>query len=254
MFNEALRINPAYTEAALNLVVTCNDLGKYAEAKAVYEQAMATSKRAPRELDPFAKGKIANMHAEIGAAYRAVGAVRGGGPRIRAGAGALPDVRRHPHRARQHAPRDGRHDGRHPGARAGARREPALRRRAACSWASSTTRPARREDAGAEWRAVLAAEPDKPRGARCTCALLDPARPRRTRSSRREATGGAAVLTFTAVARRVRRRGDPGLRAHRRRDAHVPVAGEARASRRSTPSRWSRGARRRRRATSATPG
>jgi tetratricopeptide (TPR) repeat protein len=73
MFREALRINPGYTEAALNLVVTCNDLGKYADAKVVYERAMAASKRAPRELDPFAKGKIANMHAEVGAAYRAVG-------------------------------------------------------------------------------------------------------------------------------------------------------------------------------------
>jgi tetratricopeptide (TPR) repeat protein len=73
MFREALRINPAYTEAALNLVVTCNDLGKYAEAKSIYERAMAASKRAPRELDPFAKGKIANMHAEVGEAYRAAG-------------------------------------------------------------------------------------------------------------------------------------------------------------------------------------
>lgn len=72
MFHEALRINPAYTEAALNLVVTCNDLGKYAEAKEIYDRAMAASKSAPRELDPFAKGKIANMHAEVGAAYRAV--------------------------------------------------------------------------------------------------------------------------------------------------------------------------------------
>ena len=109
MFNEALRINPAYTEAALNLVVTWNDLGKYAEAKAIYERAMATSKREPRELDPFAKGKIANMHAEVGAAYRAVPLLRGSDPRIRARAGAVPDVRRHPHRARRHAPRDGRH-------------------------------------------------------------------------------------------------------------------------------------------------
>ena len=57
-------------------------------------------------------------------------AVRGGGPRIRAGAGAVPDVRRHPHRARQHPPRDGRPDGRDPRARTRARREPALRRRA----------------------------------------------------------------------------------------------------------------------------
>jgi tetratricopeptide (TPR) repeat protein len=73
MFQEALRINPAYTEAALNLAVTCNDLGKYREAKEVYQRAMARSRNAPRHLDPFAKGKIANMHAEVGAAYHAVG-------------------------------------------------------------------------------------------------------------------------------------------------------------------------------------
>jgi tetratricopeptide (TPR) repeat protein len=73
MFRQALRLNPAYTEAALNLVVTCNDLGKYSEAKAIYERAMAAVQQAPRELDPFVKGKIANMHAEIAATYRAVG-------------------------------------------------------------------------------------------------------------------------------------------------------------------------------------
>jgi tetratricopeptide (TPR) repeat protein len=73
MFRTALRLNPAYTEAALNLVVTCNDLGKYGEARTIYEQAMAAVQRAPRELDPFVKGKIANMHAELGATYRAVG-------------------------------------------------------------------------------------------------------------------------------------------------------------------------------------
>jgi tetratricopeptide (TPR) repeat protein len=72
-FKEALRINPAYTEAALNLAVTLNDLGKYREAKDIYQTAMTASKNAPRHLDPFAKGKIANMHADIGAAYHAVG-------------------------------------------------------------------------------------------------------------------------------------------------------------------------------------
>jgi tetratricopeptide (TPR) repeat protein len=73
MFQEALRINPAYTEAALNLAVTYNDLGKYREAKDVYQTAMMASRNAPRSLDPFAKGKIANMHAEVGAAYQGVG-------------------------------------------------------------------------------------------------------------------------------------------------------------------------------------
>src|SRR4029078_2318996 len=73
MFKQALQINPAYTEAALNLAVTYNDLGKYREAKEFYKRALAASNSAPRSLDPCAKGKIANMHAEIGAAYHAVG-------------------------------------------------------------------------------------------------------------------------------------------------------------------------------------
>jgi tetratricopeptide (TPR) repeat protein len=73
MFQRALQINPAYTEAALNLAVTYNDLGKYREAKEVYQRALMASKSAPQSLDPFAKGKIANMHADIGAAYHAVG-------------------------------------------------------------------------------------------------------------------------------------------------------------------------------------
>jgi tetratricopeptide (TPR) repeat protein len=73
MFQRALDINPAYTEAALNLAVTLNDLGKYREAKDVYQRALLASKNAPRSLDPFAKGKIANMHADTGAAYHAVG-------------------------------------------------------------------------------------------------------------------------------------------------------------------------------------
>lgn len=72
-FEEAVGINPSYTEAALNLAVTYNDLGKYAQAREVYGKAIQRTRSAPRSLDPFVKGKLANMHADLGAAYAAHG-------------------------------------------------------------------------------------------------------------------------------------------------------------------------------------
>jgi len=72
-FEQALGLNPGYTEAALNLAVTYNDLGKYAEAREVYGKAIQRTRSAPRSLDPFVKGKLANMHADLGAAYAAHG-------------------------------------------------------------------------------------------------------------------------------------------------------------------------------------
>lgn len=72
-FEEALAINPNYTEAALNLAVTYNDLGRYDEAKRVYRAALARGEDAPGQLDPFVKGKIANLHAEVAQAYADAG-------------------------------------------------------------------------------------------------------------------------------------------------------------------------------------
>jgi tetratricopeptide (TPR) repeat protein len=71
-FENALYINPSYTDAALNLSVTYNDRGKYEKARDVYSAAIHRSYQQPRSLDPFARGKIANMHADLGAVYAGV--------------------------------------------------------------------------------------------------------------------------------------------------------------------------------------
>jgi len=72
-FEEALAINPNYTEAALNLAVTYNDLGRYDEAKRIYQAALSHGHEAPGMVDPFVKGKIANLHAQVAQAYADAG-------------------------------------------------------------------------------------------------------------------------------------------------------------------------------------
>jgi tetratricopeptide (TPR) repeat protein len=68
-FKRALDQNPKYTEASLNLAVTYNDLGEYDKAQQVYRGALARDTRGPDDIDGFAKGKIANLHAELAQAY-----------------------------------------------------------------------------------------------------------------------------------------------------------------------------------------
>lgn len=74
-FEAALRINPAYTDAALNLAVIYNDLGKYAEAKQVYQSALSRQRGSPNRMDPFVKGKIANMYADIADVFSSSGMI-----------------------------------------------------------------------------------------------------------------------------------------------------------------------------------
>ncbi|MFO0638206.1 MAG: tetratricopeptide repeat protein [Polyangiaceae bacterium] len=77
-FERALELNPAYTEAALNLAVTYNDRGKYDKAKEIYAKIKAGPAGSGSSLDPFARGKIANMHAAVGEAYADAGLLREG--------------------------------------------------------------------------------------------------------------------------------------------------------------------------------
>ncbi len=73
-FEEALRINPAYTEASLNLAVTYNDMGRYAEARDLYLGALTSSTRPGGKIDSFVMGKLANMYADIAEVFASSGA------------------------------------------------------------------------------------------------------------------------------------------------------------------------------------
>jgi tetratricopeptide (TPR) repeat protein len=71
-FERAIAINPNYTEALLNLAVTYNDLGKYEAAREVYARIRRDEGQTGL-ADPFIRGKIANMHADLSQAYADAG-------------------------------------------------------------------------------------------------------------------------------------------------------------------------------------
>ncbi|MFO0635956.1 MAG: outer membrane protein assembly factor BamD [Nannocystaceae bacterium] len=73
-FERALALNPRYTEAALNLSVCYNELGRYEDARRVYTQVYGNADSGSLDkLDAYARGKIANMHRDIADAYVGVG-------------------------------------------------------------------------------------------------------------------------------------------------------------------------------------
>ena len=67
-FELALRINPNYVEAGLNLAATLCDLARYDEAKSVFEGLKSSIE--PHKKQPMlVLGRLANKHAECGKAY-----------------------------------------------------------------------------------------------------------------------------------------------------------------------------------------
>src|SRR5262245_31035846 len=71
-FRRAIEINPRYIEAHLNLAVTYSDLGKYDEAHEIYARIRELEGDS-KAVDPFVRGKIANMHADVAQAYTDAG-------------------------------------------------------------------------------------------------------------------------------------------------------------------------------------
>ncbi len=72
-FSTALEINPNYTEASLSLTVVYNDLGRFDKSKDAYMLARQSRKQSESYLDPYVKGRLANMHASLGMIYKDLG-------------------------------------------------------------------------------------------------------------------------------------------------------------------------------------
>lgn len=72
-FRRALEINPRYTEALMNLAVLYNDLGEYEEARALYRRLGRRGGKRGEAIEPVLRGKLSNLHADIGDIYRSVG-------------------------------------------------------------------------------------------------------------------------------------------------------------------------------------
>jgi len=72
-FEKALEINPKYTDAALSLAVILFDLGRYDQATEIQQKLQKETDSSGDRLDPFARKKLANMHAEIADIYHGLG-------------------------------------------------------------------------------------------------------------------------------------------------------------------------------------
>jgi tetratricopeptide (TPR) repeat protein len=72
-FEKALEINPHYTEAMLNLAVLYNDLGQYDKAKDLYARLKDHKPAGTCRIEPVLRGKLSNLHADIGDIYRSIG-------------------------------------------------------------------------------------------------------------------------------------------------------------------------------------
>jgi tetratricopeptide (TPR) repeat protein len=72
-FTQALKINPTYMEAALNLSVVYNNLGQGKKSKAIYQKLKKYGKSGRGAMDPMLMQKVSNLYAEVGDLYLGVG-------------------------------------------------------------------------------------------------------------------------------------------------------------------------------------
>jgi tetratricopeptide (TPR) repeat protein len=68
-FKKALEIDPTYTDAAVGLSIILNDIGRYDEAKKVFEEAKALLDVKKQSAEPNINEKFAAKHSELGDLY-----------------------------------------------------------------------------------------------------------------------------------------------------------------------------------------
>lgn len=68
-FKQALEIDPTYADASIGLSVLYNDIGKYEEARQVYEEAEKHLQKQKEISDPSTHEKLASKHEELADLY-----------------------------------------------------------------------------------------------------------------------------------------------------------------------------------------
>ncbi len=71
-FAKAVALDSSRAESAVNLAITCNELGLYAEARRV-TAAMSTAGRAQGRIDAYARARLSSLHADTAHAYAELG-------------------------------------------------------------------------------------------------------------------------------------------------------------------------------------
>jgi len=84
-FDEAIRLNPRYVEAHLNRAIVLSDLGRREEAEASLDRARELGRPDSTGFPTMVANRLANMHAELGRAYRAAGALKPAAVQFRSG-------------------------------------------------------------------------------------------------------------------------------------------------------------------------
>jgi tetratricopeptide (TPR) repeat protein len=72
-FDAAIRLNPRYVEAHLNRAIVLSDLGRAEEAEEALSQAHMYGRPDATGFPTVIANRLANMHAELGRAYREAG-------------------------------------------------------------------------------------------------------------------------------------------------------------------------------------